>query len=113
MHRDIKPANLMQDEFGHTKLADLGLAMHLEAEAEDADAGKKIFGTPHFISPEQARGERVDCRSDLYSLGATAYRLLTGKTPFEGATTRDILRGHFTTRPTPVRRCTGRLTRSS
>jgi len=103
VHRDIKPANLMQDEFGHTKLADLGLAMHLEAEAEDAEAGKKIFGTPHFISPEQARGERVDCRSDLYSLGATAYRLLTGKTPFEGATTRDILRGHFTATPTPVR----------
>jgi hypothetical protein len=104
VHRDIKPANLMQDELGHTKIADLGLAMHLEADAaEDTGSGKKIFGTPHFISPEQARGERVDCRSDLYSLGATAYRLLTGKTPFEGATTRDILRGHFTERPTPVR----------
>jgi serine/threonine protein kinase len=103
VHRDIKPANLMQDELGHTKLADLGLAMHLEAEVEDSGGGKKIFGTPHFISPEQARGERVDCRSDLYSLGATAYRLLTGRTPFEGATTRDILRGHFTEKPTPVR----------
>ena len=103
VHRDIKPANLMQDELGHTKIADLGLATHLEAEAQDEGSGKKIFGTPHFISPEQARGERVDCRSDLYSLGATCYRLLTGHTPFEGATTRDILRGHFTGTPLPVR----------
>ena len=101
MHRDIKPANLMQNEVGTTKIADLGLATHLEAEATEAD-DKKIFGTPHFISPEQARGERVDCRSDLYSLGATAYRLLSGRTPFEGATTRDILRGHFFERPGPL-----------
>jgi hypothetical protein len=94
VHRDIKPANLMLNEAGTTKLADLGLATHLEAEVSEAD-NKKIFGTPHFISPEQARGERVDCRSDLYSLGATAYRLLSGHTPFEGSTTRDILKGHF------------------
>ena len=94
VHRDIKPANLMINEAGTTKLADLGLATHLEADVEEAD-NKKIYGTPHFISPEQARGERVDCRSDLYSLGATAYRLLSGHTPFEGSSTRDILRGHF------------------
>ncbi len=98
VHRDIKPANLMQNEVGTTKIADLGLATHLEAEAT-VEGGGKIFGTPHFISPEQARGERVDGRSDLYSLGATAYRLLSGRTPFEGATTREILRGHFFERP--------------
>jgi Protein kinase domain/FHA domain len=101
VHRDIKPANLMQNEAGTTKIADLGLATHLEAEATDA-GDRKIFGTPHFISPEQARGERVDARSDLYSLGATAYRLLTGHTPFEGATTREILRGHFFETPRPL-----------
>jgi hypothetical protein len=101
VHRDIKPANLMQNEVGTTKLADLGLATHLEAEATE-EGDKKIYGTPHFISPEQARGERVDCRSDLYSLGATAYRLLTGRTPFEGATTREILRGHFFDAPRPI-----------
>ena len=98
VHRDIKPANLMQGAAGATKLADLGLATQIEAEASDSESGR-IFGTPHFISPEQARGERVDGRSDLYSLGATAYRLLSGRTPFEGATTRDILRGHFTEKP--------------
>jgi serine/threonine protein kinase len=101
VHRDIKPANLMQNSAGATKLADLGLATHLEAEATESD-NKKIYGTPHFISPEQARGERVDCRSDLYSLGATVYRLLSGHTPFEGATTRDILRGHFFEEPKPL-----------
>ena len=91
VHRDIKPANLMQNAAGTTKLADLGLAMHIEAEATESD-NKKIYGTPHFISPEQARGEAVDHRSDLYSLGATAYRLLSGRTPFEGGSTREILR---------------------
>jgi protein kinase-like protein/FHA domain-containing protein len=101
VHRDIKPANLMQSHAGTTKIADLGLATHLEAEATEAD-DHKIFGTPHFISPEQARGERVDCRSDLYSLGATGYRLLCGRTPFEGSTTRDILRGHFFETPKPL-----------
>jgi hypothetical protein len=101
VHRDIKPANLMQNQVGTTKLADLGLAMHLEAEATESD-NRKIYGTPHFISPEQARGEKVDIRSDLYSLGATMYRLLSGRTPFEGATTRDILRGHFLEAPKPL-----------
>jgi hypothetical protein len=98
VHRDIKPANLMQDEHGVTKIADLGLATQIEAEATESE-NKKIFGTPHFISPEQIRGEKVDSRSDLYSLGCTAYRLLCARTPFEGATTRDILRGHLKEAP--------------
>ena len=102
VHRDIKPANLMRDEVGTTKIADLGLATQLEAEATDEGGGKKIFGTPHFIAPEQARGERVDGRTDLYSLGGTAYRLLSGRTPFEGATTREILRGHLFETPRPL-----------
>ncbi len=96
VHRDIKPANLMRNHQGATKIADLGLAVNVEAESELKDeGGKKVFGTPHFISPEQLRGETVDCRSDLYSLGATIYQLLTGETPFEGETTREILRGHL------------------
>ena len=101
VHRDIKPANLMQNHHGTTKIADLGLAT--QAEGESAEEGeRKIFGTPHFISPEQIRGEKADCRSDLYSLGATAYRLLSGHTPFEGSSTREILRAKLREDPRPL-----------
>ncbi len=91
VHRDIKPANLMQDEHGVTKIADLGLAAQVEQEELQGERGK-IFGTPHFLAPELIRGATPDARTDLYALGATAYRLLTGRTPFEGTTARDILR---------------------
>lgn len=102
VHRDIKPDNLMQNHTGTTKIADLGLASR---ESEDGDSGdSKIFGTPHFISPEQVRGEKADCRSDLYSLGATAFRLLTGHTPFEGESTREILRAKLTEDPASMQR---------
>ncbi len=103
VHRDIKPANLMYSGTGTVKIADLGLATTLEQEASEAVDGRKVFGTPHFISPEQARGQAVDQRSDLYSLGATAYRLLSGKTPFEGGSTREILRALQTEAPRPLR----------
>jgi serine/threonine protein kinase len=102
VHRDLKPANLMQNHVGATKIADLGLATHVEAEERQA-AEKKVFGTPHFMSPEQVRGEKLDGRSDLYSLGATAYRLLTGHTPFEGANAREIVRAHLALEPRPMR----------
>jgi len=102
VHRDLKPANLMQNHVGATKIADLGLATHIEAEERES-ADRKVFGTPHFMAPEQARGERVDGRSDLYSLGATAYRLLSGHTPFEGTTAREIVRAHLSQEPRPLR----------
>jgi serine/threonine protein kinase len=92
VHRDLKPANLMQNAAGAVKIADLGLATNIEAESEVTSGEKKVLGTAHFMSPEQARGEKLDTRSDLYSLGATAYRLLSGSTPYEGATSKDILR---------------------
>jgi hypothetical protein len=92
VHRDIKPANLMRDDHGVVKIADLGLATQVEAE-ETSSEGRRLFGTPHFMAPEIVRGGRPDARSDLYSLGATAYRLLTGHTPFEGSSATEILRG--------------------
>jgi hypothetical protein len=102
VHRDIKPANLMQNHTGTTKIADLGLATTSESETLSGGS-KKIFGTPHFIAPELVRGETADCRSDLYSLGATAYRLLTGHTPFDGDDSREILRAKLFDDPTPLR----------
>jgi hypothetical protein len=104
VHRDIKPANLMYAGTGTVKIADLGLATTLEQEAIEVGAagGRKVYGTPHFIAPEQARGEAVDHRSDLYALGATLYRLLSGHTPFEGASTREILRALQSEEPEPI-----------
>jgi len=104
VHRDIKPANLMYSGTGTVKIADLGLATTVEQEAIEVGAagGRKVFGTPHFMAPEQARGAAVDHRSDLYALGATLYRLLSGRTPHEGATTREILRALQGEEPRPI-----------
>lgn len=90
LHRDVKPDNLMLTAQGVAKLADLGLAA-TTAQAEGGAEKQQIFGTPHFVSPEQARGGPVDHRSDLYSLGATIFRIITGRTPFTGASVSEIL----------------------
>jgi len=95
VHCDIKPDNLMLDHHGTVKIADLGLAM------TDEDNLTKLVGTPHFMPPEQVRREPMDHRSDLYALGCTFYRLLTGKTPFRGATVKDILRAQLKETPEP------------
>ena len=102
VHRDIKPANLMQNADRVTKIADLGLAVQADNESL-REEGRKLLGTPHFIAPELIRGGVADCRSDLYSLGATAYRLLSGHTPFEGATAKEILRGALRDEPRPLK----------
>lgn len=91
VHRDIKPENLMRNKDGVTKIADLGLAVQVEQEGVDSETGK-VFGTPHFLAPEVVRGAAATASSDLYSLGATAYRVLSGHTPFEGKGAREILR---------------------
>ena len=98
VHRDIKPDNLMPDAQGTLKICDLGLATDLDQEGEG-----KILGTPHFLSPEQAKNQAVGHRSDIYSLGCSAYRLLTGKNPFPKATVRDILRAHVNEEAPSVR----------
>jgi serine/threonine-protein kinase len=95
MHRDIKPANVILARDGEVKLADLGLARS-EGDHELAafEEGKAI-GTPEYISPEQVRGHvEPDIRSDLYSLGATLYRMVTGRVPYAGETSREVMQKH-------------------
>lgn len=89
VHRDIKPDNLMVMEDGAVKLGDLGLAMSGKETEEQQDG---VFGTPHYIAPEQAMGKPVDHRADIYALGATFYRMVSGRTLYTGTTVKEILK---------------------
>ncbi|NUM35437.1 MAG: protein kinase [Candidatus Brocadiae bacterium] len=91
VHRDIKPDNLMLSEERRVKIVDLGLAKRIDQESQGQAKDGCVFGTPHFIAPEQAKGLSVDHRSDIYSFGASFYRILSGKPPFQGNNIRTIL----------------------
>jgi len=101
VHRDLKPQNLMIDGAGHVHVMDFGLARRVEGGESLTQTGVTL-GTPAYMSPEQARGERADERSDVYSLGATLYHVLTGRPPFEGATVIAILRDVLEREPRPT-----------
>ena len=93
IHRDIKPQNIMLTREGMAKLADMGLARHVDHGHLDQEG--KVSGTPYYISPEQITGDPpVDFRTDLYSLGATFYEMLTGRPPFTAMTPQEIMRKH-------------------
>ena len=103
VHRDIKPANLwLEAPHGRVKVLDFGLAKPVDTEVELTKSGA-VVGTPAYMSPEQARGERVDARSDLFSLGSVLYKLCTGAMPFTGPTTMAVLMALGTEEPRPVR----------
>src|SRR4051812_42071852 len=115
IHRDLKPANVLVGEFGETVVIDWGLAkdlgspsdakeslqLRLRANAEETVSGS-IVGTPAYMPPEQARGDAVDQRADVYALGALLYKVLAGVAPYVGDSSEDVLELVKTTPPTPI-----------
>ena len=94
VHRDMKPDNVMFDEFGQVLLTDFGIAKAMSG-GRLTGTGMSI-GTPHYMSPEQARAQAIDGRSDIYSLGVVAYQCLTGQVPFDGEDSFAIGYKHIT-----------------
>src|SRR5205823_4802153 len=102
IHRDIKPANiLLENGIERVKITDFGLAR----AADDASVSQTgvVAGTPQYMAPEQARGEAVDPRADLYSLGSVLYCLCTGLPPFRGSSPLTVLRRVCEDVPRPIR----------
>jgi eukaryotic-like serine/threonine-protein kinase len=101
IHRDIKPGNVMLTPDGKVKVMDFGIARATTSETITQTAA--VVGTAQYISPEQAQGQAVDYRSDIYSLGCCLYEMLTGTVPFTGATPVAIAYRHVREDPTPPR----------
>ncbi len=93
VHRDLKPDNLMFRQDGSLALADFGVAKQVSMKITDTGDGD-IVGTPYYLSPEQALGQPVDARCDIYSLGVLAFELLTGRKPYHASSAQELLRMH-------------------
>ncbi|HTW19653.1 MAG TPA: Stk1 family PASTA domain-containing Ser/Thr kinase [Mycobacteriales bacterium] len=101
VHRDIKPANVMLTSNGDIKVMDFGIARALTTSTATMTQTAAVVGTAHYLSPEQARGEHVDARSDVYSTGCLLYELLTGAPPFTGDTAVAVAYQHVREDPAP------------
>jgi hypothetical protein len=103
IHRDIKPSNIYLAEGGTVKVGDLGLAKSLLSNTTGITHTGTAIGTPHYVSPEQARGDKtIDLRADIYSLGCTLYELLTGATPYQGTDPLTVMMMHINSPPPAI-----------
>ena len=103
IHRDIKPSNIMINSAGRVKLLDFGLALMNSPDPRLTSAGS-LIGSVHYISPEQIRGETLDARSDLYSMGVSLFETITGRLPVDGKSVPEIINAHLQqTPPIPSR----------
>lgn len=107
IHRDLKPQNIMIDLQGSVRIMDFGIARQLSGP--DLTAAGMLVGTPHYMAPEQAAGESVDHRIDIYSMGAILYEMVTGQPPFEGASGLDVAMKHRTEPPRHPRQLNGEV----
>jgi eukaryotic-like serine/threonine-protein kinase len=101
IHRDVKPANIMISKAGAVKVMDFGIARALADSANPMTQTSAVIGTAQYLSPEQARGETVDARSDVYSLGCVLYEILTGQPPFVGDSPVAVAYQHVREDPVP------------
>ena len=113
VHRDIKPENIMLRPDGYVKVLDFGIAKLTEQRPASDDHRVEttallqtrpglVLGTAHYMSPEQARGQKVDARSDIWSLGVVLYEMVAGSPPFRGETPSDCIAAILTTEPPPL-----------
>jgi serine/threonine protein kinase len=111
IHRDIKPQNILFTGEGNGVLTDFGIARAIASYV--STTGKQLtIGTPHYISPEQARGQVLDGRTDIYALGVTMYRAATGNLPFRSSDWYELARLHVEEPPEPLRKKRSDLTRA-
>jgi serine/threonine protein kinase len=111
VHRDIKPENIMLREDGIVKVLDFGLAKLIAGQSSESEASTifrtrpgTIMGTPHYMSPEQARGLNVDARTDTWGLGVLLYEMVGGRVPFAGETSSDVIVSILEKEPPPLAR---------
>ncbi|HWL86969.1 MAG TPA: serine/threonine-protein kinase [Polyangiaceae bacterium] len=104
IHRDLKPANVLLREDGHAFVVDFGMAKIVIGGGAGTTAltsHNMVFGTPEYMAPEQARGDEIDARCDIYAMGIILYELLAGHVPFRGASPLNVLTAHMTEPPPP------------